>query len=328
MSIAEDGRLQGPLVASLRRFQASRQMVKSPLFSPGGTMHARRLGRIQAILAVASAATAVLKPACVRAEGATDPTTAWALAALDGGQSAAPGKDGRVKTGITAQGQLGLVLAHGNTDTRTANAKFEVVRATRAVKDDVEIDGLYGKTGNVVTAERWETNLQRDWNLSARLFWFADGHFEHDLFSGFAYQGSAATGAGYKFIDTDSDKLQGQIGAGYRRLRPEQLITDPATGQVTGRIEGTSEGELVGNGKLSFEHSFNKQTKITDAVMTVAGSQNVYVENDFALTVKLNGSFSLSVGYTVRNNSNPPPGLLHTDTLTTVNLVYQAGQLK
>ncbi len=290
-------------------------------------MLARRLGRMPAVLVIAGTATAALGAACARAETPTDPTTAWALAALDGGQSAAPAKDGKIKTGITAQGQLGLVLARGNTDTSTANAKFELVRATRAVKDDLEIDGLYGKTGHIVTAERWEANLQRDWNLSQRMFWFTDGHYEHDLFSGFAYQGSVATGAGYKFIDSDSTKLQIQIGAGYRRLRPEQLIEN-SLGEVTARITGSSEGELVGNGKLDFEHAFNRQAKITDTVMTVAGSQNVYLENDLALNVKLNGSFALSVGYTVRNNSNPPPGLLHTDTLTTVNLVYQAGQLK
>ena len=236
------------------------------------------------------------------------------------------GKEPR-KVGTVAQGEFGLVLARGNTDTRTANAKLELLRATRTVKDDFEIEGLYGKTGEIVTAERWATNLQRDWNIGAQTFWFLGGHYEHDLFSGFAYQGSLATGVGYEFIETDSTKLQAQVGAGYRRLRPEQLI-ESSLGEVTAHIEGTSEGELIGSGKLAFEHSFNKQTKIADTVTTVAGSQNIYLENDLALNVKINGSLSLSVGYTVRNNSAPPPGLKHTDTLTTVNLVYQSGQLK
>jgi len=279
--------------------------------------------------AVACAAAAALAAVQAWAEPATEstaePMAAWALAVLNdsggsGGSGAASGK-GVKKLGIMAEGQLGVVLARGNTDTTTANAKFELVRTTRAVKDDFEIEGLYGKTGALVTAERWATNLQRDWNLTTKTFWFADLHYEHDLFSGFAYQATGATGAGYKFIDTDSTRLDAQIGAGYRRLRPEDLIEN-ALGEVVGRVEGPSKGEAVANGKLKFEHAFNAQTKISDEVMTVVGSDNTYLENDLALGVKLNGSLSLSVGYTIRNNSNPPGGLKHTDTLTTVNLVY------
>ena len=253
-----------------------------------------------------------------------DTTTPWALTAFNGGSkssgSGGSAKDAK-KVGVTAEGQLGLVLARGNTDTTTANAKFELKRTTTAVQDDVEIEGLYGKTGGIVTAERWATDLQRNWNLTTRTFWFANLHYEDDLFSGFAYQGTGATGAGYKFIDTDATKLSAQIGAGYRRLRPETLIEN-SLGEVTSRIEGDPIGEAVGTGKIDFEHSFNAQTKITDTVTGVYGSANTYLENDFALAVKLNGALSLALGYTVRNNSNPPSGLKHTDTLTTVNLVY------
>lgn len=276
--------------------------------------------------AIACAVAAALAVATARAETtATDPTTAWALAALQGssgssGSGGTSGKDEK-KLGITAQGQLGLVLARGNTDTTTANAKFELKRATTAVQDDFEIEGLYGKTGGIVTAERWATNLQRNWNLTTKTFWFINGHYEDDLFSGFAYQGTVATGAGYKLIDTDSTKLDAQIGVGYRRLRPETLIEN-SLGEVTSRVESPSEGEMVGTGKIDFEHSFNAQTKITDTLMAVYGSANTYLENDLALDLKLNGSLSLALGYTVRNNSNPPGGSLHTDTLTTVNLVY------
>lgn len=275
-------------------------------------------------IAIACAAAATLAAATARAETAADPTTAWALATLASSSSSGFGEGGgkdEKKLGVTAQGQLGVVLARGNTDTTTANAKFELRRRTTAVQDDFEIEGLYGKTGGIVTAERWATNLQRNWNLTTHTFWFINGHYEDDLFSGFAYQGTVATGAGYNFIDTDSTKLSAQIGAGYRRLRPETLIEN-SLGEVTDRIEGPFQGEMVGTGKIDFEHSFNAQTKVTDTVMSVYGSANTFLENDLALSVKLNGSLSLALGYTIRNNSNPPAGLKHTDTLTTVNLVY------
>jgi putative salt-induced outer membrane protein len=273
--------------------------------------------------AVACAAAAALAATAARADSPTEPATAWALASVDADPASAGGATGKdqKKLGTTAEAQAGVVLARGNTDTTTANAKFEIVRTTSGHKDDLEIDGLYGKTGGIVTAERWETNLQRDWNLSSRTYWFVDFHYEHDLFSGFAYQGDLATGAGYKFIDSAATTFDGQIGVGYRRLRPETL-TENALGEVTSRVEGSSEGQAVGVAKLDFVHSFNAQTKITDTLSGIPGAANTYLENDLALNVKLNGSLSLALGYTIRNNSNPPGGLLHTDTLTTLNLVY------
>jgi hypothetical protein len=40
--------------------------------------------------------------------------------------------------------------------------------------------------------------------------------------------------------------------------------------------------------------------------------------------VKMGTSLALAVGWQLNRNSNPPPGVLsHTDTLTTVNLVYE-----
>jgi putative salt-induced outer membrane protein YdiY len=32
---------------------------------------------------------------------------------------------------------------------------------------------------------------------------------------------------------------------------------------------------------------------------------------------------ALAVGYSVKHNSDPPPGFEKTDTLTTINLVYE-----
>jgi len=39
--------------------------------------------------------------------------------------------------------------------------------------------------------------------------------------------------------------------------------------------------------------------------------------------VKILNALALAVGYSVRHNSNPPEGFVKTDTLTTLNLVYE-----
>ena len=244
---------------------------------------------------------------------------AW-IARLGTAAAATAGSVGALAA-TTSTAQLGLVLARGNSNTETANAQFELVHETSAVIDDFVIDGLYGSSGGIVTAERWATRFQRNWNITAHTFWFGNFHYEDDQFSGFAYQGSAATGIGYNFVDTPATKLSMQIGAGYRQLRPEQLVKD-SRGAVIDRIPGAVTQDAVGNAQFDYRHSLSETTEVIESFVAIAGSTNTRLQNDLSLRVKMTDVFALSVAYTVRYNSNPPSGLLSTDQQTTINLVY------
>ena len=54
-----------------------------------------------------------------------------------------------------------------------------------------------------------------------------------------------------------------------------------------------------------------------------SGAENTFVQNDISLQVKMTDVLALAVGYGVRHNSNPPVEFKKTDTLTTINLVYE-----
>ena len=47
------------------------------------------------------------------------------------------------------------------------------------------------------------------------------------------------------------------------------------------------------------------------------------MQNDLALQVKMTDVLALAVGFSVRHNTDPPVGFEETDTLTTINLVYE-----
>ena len=47
------------------------------------------------------------------------------------------------------------------------------------------------------------------------------------------------------------------------------------------------------------------------------------MQNDLGLEVTIKGSLALRLGYQVRHNSDVPPGVDKTDTLTTVGLIYE-----
>jgi putative salt-induced outer membrane protein len=224
--------------------------------------------------------------------------------------------------GWSGKGQAGYVMSRGNSDTDAANAKLDLYLLRNDWKHNLQLDGLFGRSAGITSAERWDARLQSDYAITKRLFTFGALTYEDDRFSGFQYQASGSAGLGYKFIDSDSTKLAVQGGVGYRSLRAELLIKD-SNGAVTQRIPlPPTESEVVGTAGLDFSHQFNSSTKLIDKLNTESGSSNTSLRNDLALEVKMSKKLSLAAGYSVLHNSKPPAGLKTTDTITTLNVVY------
>jgi putative salt-induced outer membrane protein len=196
-----------------------------------------------------------------------------------------------------------------------------MVRHDAAWKNEVYVSGLYGKSSGIVSAERWETRLQSNYTFSDDIFAFGGLRYEHDLFDGFQYQASVTAGVGDKFIDTVDTKLTGQMGAGYRRLRPELISKDPTTGVVTSRELQDESGEAIGTLGLDFSHAFTKTTVLTDKFLVETGSSNTLLHDEIAVNVKMSDRLALSVGYGITDNTHPPGTIKKLDTVTTVNLV-------
>ncbi len=220
------------------------------------------------------------------------------------------------------KGQLGFLDSKGNTDAKSVNASLDVSRTDDDWKNALYVGGLYGKSAGIVSAERWEVRQQTDYNISPKLFAFGGLRFEHDLFDGFQYQASVTSGIGYKFLDFEQDKLTAQVGAGYRRLRPETINKDPDTGEVTLRIPLEATGEAIATVGIDYFHKFTDTTSLTNKFILEYGSDNTMAHDEVAVAVKISTKLALSVGYTITDNSQPPAPLKKVDTLTTVNLVY------
>ena len=95
--------------------------------------------------------------------------------------------------------------------------------------------------------------------------------------------------------------------------------------EVTGVLiePGESDSEVVFRGTLDYDHKFTETTSLLDKFVVEAGADNTFVQNDLALQVRMTDLLALAVGYSVRHNTDPPEGFKKTDTLTTINLVYE-----
>jgi len=66
----------------------------------------------------------------------------------------------------------------------------------------------------------------------------------------------------------------------------------------------------------------SKTSVFTYNLFTEIGSSNTYTESDAELSVKINESLAVVLGWLVKNNSDVQPGIENTDMTTTVTLKY------
>jgi len=70
----------------------------------------------------------------------------------------------------------------------------------------------------------------------------------------------------------------------------------------------------------------SESTELSNRLLVESGADNTFAENTLGLTVAINSRMALKAGVSVRHNTDVDPGREKTDTLTTVNLVYNFGK--
>ncbi len=219
------------------------------------------------------------------------------------------------------KGQFGFLESKGNSDGESINGNIDLARYDDAWTNEAYVAGLYGKSGGIISAERWLVRGQTDYKFTTQTFAFGGLRFDHDMFDGFVYQASVTAGIGYGFIDTDHDKLTAQAGPGFRRIRPETLEKG-INGAVVSRIPQPAGSEVIETGGIDYVHKFNSSTSVTDKFLVEHGARDTLAHDEIALSVKMSARLALSVGYAITHNSNPPAPLKKVDTVTTVNGVF------
>jgi putative salt-induced outer membrane protein len=219
------------------------------------------------------------------------------------------------------KGQFGFLDSKGNSDSESINGNLDLLRDDGPWKNELYLAALYGKSSGIVSAERFEGREQTNYNFTKELFAFGGLRYEHDEFDGFVYQASVTSGVGYNLINTTATQLTAQVGAGYRRMRPETIQKD-GDGVVYLRQPLEQQSEAIGTATVTFTHKFNPNTILTNTFLAEAGAQNTLVQDNIQLAVKMTTKLALTVGYGLTDNSNPPSPLKKVDTVSTVNLQY------
>ncbi len=219
----------------------------------------------------------------------------------------------------SGKGEAGLAVASGNTDTKSGNAKLVIGKKVEAWEHSVGFAGNYIADDVGTTGQRFELFGETRYQFNPRDFWFGGARYEDDRFSGFEYQAVLSTGVGRKFIDTDNVKFSGQVGVGYKVYETRDTIDPDTLALILG--DRDSAAALIGG--FDYSNKLTDTTTVFDKFGFEAASGNTFLQNEIGVAVKMSDSLALAVALAVRHNTDPPPGFKKTDTLTTLNLVYE-----
>lgn len=210
----------------------------------------------------------------------------------------------------TGKGQAGISAASGNTDTKTVNASVAVDYKAGVWEYGASLAGQYARSDGETSARRWELGGKARRVFTSGTYLFSGLRYEEDKFSGFDHQGVLNVGLGRKFIDNDTTRFWGEVGVGYKFFETLGLASD-------------KDSSIAGTASLGFEHKLTESTTIFDRFSAEVTSDNNFFQNDIGIAVKMSDRMALAFAYGLRHNTDPPAGFKKTDTLTTVNLVYE-----
>jgi putative salt-induced outer membrane protein len=202
---------------------------------------------------------------------------------------------------------LGYLSTSGNTETTNFKTAFGVGYEKNDWEHRFAASANGADESKVSTAEAYQAGWRTAYNFTEHDFVFGTVDWRKDRFAGVTEQTSAALNYGRRVIDTPSHILSLGIGAGYR----DSTLSD-----------GTGEANAIGRGTLAYHWIFSETAGFNQDVIVESGSDNTYIESISAVRANLIGGFALVLSYTVKNNSDVPPGAEKTDTLSAVSIEY------
>lgn len=218
----------------------------------------------------------------------------------------------------SGEASAGVVVTTGNSESSTANAKGEVVYASKlwrntssaAALRSEQTDALTGD--DVVTAERYALGNKTDFNFTDRDYAFLALEFEKDLVGPVRERTSETVGYGRKILTGPAHLLEAELGAGARQTE----------------AQGTREkfNDAIGRGRLAYKWNFSETSHFAETIKVESGDSNTTSESVTELRLSLVGKLFALASYTVRTNSDVPPDTKKTDTITAFSLGWSFGK--
>ncbi|RDV29419.1 DUF481 domain-containing protein [Alteromonas aestuariivivens] len=221
---------------------------------------------------------------------------------------------------FSLDGEVGLLLATGNTDATSVKASLAADHETHDWSNIYFAEMLYkeveknvnGEKVNDVAAERYFAYGQFDYKLGTpgrRMFMYGD--YENDRFNGYNYRASLAGGWSHRLWRDEDSEFRYSVGPGYAFVSAEEEKND-----------NLNDGVIV---RASAEYKFQWATgaKFRQFVSMESGEDNTKSRSETSLSANLFGSLAMKLALKMNHETSVLEAAEKLNTETSVSLVYQ-----
>lgn len=237
----------------------------------------------------------LLSPAVMAATTADKPTTP--------AQQSTP----KPKSPWSGEAEVGILMTRGNTHTDSQNIKLGVQYTTGPWQHKLKLESLRAQDNNVVSADRFSAAFRSTYQIGEKAYAFGDLNHLNDRFSGFDSRNTEVIGYGRKLYRLPKFIWDVEIGLGARQ---------------THYTDDTKANDGVVRLATELDWKFTPTSEFKQHISVESGSSNTSTTSSSSLKLKINSSLAMKLGLNVQNNSQVPLGKKHTDTITSVTLVY------
>jgi putative salt-induced outer membrane protein len=210
--------------------------------------------------------------------------------------------------GWSGEGQLGGSVTSGNTEDTAVNVGIALNREGLMWNHHINAIADFQTTDGETTREAFRVGYQLDYRISD--LWFAYGllQWERDKFALLDRRFTESIGVGYTVLNMAPLSLVVDGGVAFRQTK---YITPD-----------TEENDVAGRVTAKFAWDIRPGIRFTEEAGGLFGGTTSTLFSRTALTVSLTGALSARASFDVNYESEPPPGVETTDTITRFALVY------
>ncbi len=205
-------------------------------------------------------------------------------------------------------GEAGLVIVEGNSESQVLNANLTFENESEKWDHKLRLAATSAESDGEKDAESYTADWDTQYYLTERSFVFGDLRYFDDKFDSFEAIYSGAVGLGYRVVKTEAISWKTSAGAGYRQTELEE----------TGEEQSGVNYLFISD----YKHKLTDTTTLTNETRVEVSEDNTFTQNIFGLSVAINSSLAMKFAYELRYNSEPAEGDENTDSITSVNLVY------
>jgi len=210
--------------------------------------------------------------------------------------------------------QLGGQFNDGNTQTDLIDLAVVFEQNTKEKMRQIDGGGQWGRSQSAQTANRWWANSNFDWPLHDKWIAFTTSKNEYNEPANLDYRGTLSAGLGYRFVFEDKKRFIVRCGPAYTI----EIFDNPYNLRQTPDMFGELEMKWPLGARTAVDIKTRVQPSILDYELV-----RIFSTSGFTMDLDEKDRWKLRLGMQYQYNSQPNPGRVPADYMSTVSLVYQ-----